>query len=67
MRPQDRRHRVVPLVRAFLPSVRAFALALKEEDGGKDGSWSAYPERYLRRADEFFTPLGGWPGNMAQR
>lgn len=20
-----------------------------------------------RRADEFFTPLGGWPGNMAQR
>lgn len=52
--PEKVSPKVVPLVRAFLPSVRAFALALKEEDGGKDGSWSAYLERYLRRADEFF-------------
>lgn len=52
--PEKVAPQVVPLVRAFLPSVRAFAVALREEDGGKHGSWSAYLQRHLARAEEFF-------------
>lgn len=52
--PEQVPAQAVPLVRSFLPSVRLYIAGLKGEDGGQAQSWSAYLERYLQRADEFF-------------